>query len=237
MLLSLDVVDLLQLQEMWSWRPIVAAFSRLERREPQPAMGAVRFDLNELMPRLVRLRHSSGWQQKTTDPARVPIRDLSESDFSLLYPELDAAQARQALFDAAYHSFVIARCRGPVALMAAWLRALADARRVKADDYLDARALPQPGSPDWIPADITDEIRGLDSRYRAAEPGTPAAYVIADLFWPLLVKAEEADITAAVQNSGDRRQLMALVEVARVWNRSPSVVGLCYQIEAEDEAA
>lgn len=232
--LSLDVVDLLQLQEIWSWRPIVAAFSRLERREPAPIIGAVRFDLNELMPRLARLRHSPDWQQ-TNDPARVPIRDLSETDFGLLYPEVDAAQARQALFCAAYHSFVIARCRGPVALTAALLRALAGARRLDADDYLDTNALPRQGSPDWIPADITDEIRVLDARYRVTEPGTPAAYVVADSFWPLLVKAEEADISAAVGAADQRRLLAALVEAARTWNRSPSVVGLCYQIEVEDE--
>lgn len=235
----LDVVDLMQLQEVWSWRPIVVAFSRLERRETPTGAGGLRFDLAELTPRLTRLRRSPDWQQKAADPARVPIRDLSEDDFSLLYPGTDAAQARQFLFDSAYHSFVVARYRGPVEATVSLLRSLARARQAETGDYLDQHGLPQSGSPDWIPADITDEIRGLDTRYNAAEPGTPAAYVIADSFWSLPVKANAAalDTEPEPDDYNQHQRLITLIEVARTWNRSPSVVGLCYQIESEDEEA
>lgn len=237
--LHLDVVDLLQLQEIWSWRPIVAAFSRLERREALP--GSLRFDLSELMPRLAQLRRSPDWLHAADDPARLPIRAFSEADLNRLCPDAGADAARRALFYAAYERFVIARYRGRVGLTCRLLRALAGARKLDADDYLDGDDLPHAGSPDWIPADITDEIRGLDARYIGDKPGTPAAYVIADSFWTLLVKAEAADLEAAAERQDEgapvdaHRQLSDLVEVARAWNRSPSVVGLCYQIQSETE--
>lgn len=241
--LVLDIVDLLQLQEIWSWRPIVVAFSRLERREPPPRSGSQRFNLAELVPRLSRLRLSPDWQQirHHEDPARLPIRDLSDTDLSYLYPEATAAGLRQSLFFAAYRCFVIARYQGAVQPTGTLLRALADVRQLAADDYLDVYALPRQGSPDWIPAEITDEIRCLDTRYQPAEPGTPSAYVIADTFWPLLVKADSRDLDAAArQVSGSlppescREQLDRLLEVAQMWNRSPSVVGLCYQVQSEE---
>ncbi|NWG17789.1 MAG: hypothetical protein HXY41_14270 [Chloroflexi bacterium] len=237
--LLLDVVDLMQLQEVWSWRPIVVAFSRLERREALP--GSIRFDLNALIPRLAQLRRSPDWLNAANDPARLPIRDFSETDLSRLCPDTSADTVRQSLFDAAYDRFVVARYRGSAGPTCRLLLALAEARRLDAADYLDDLHLPRPGSPDWIPADITDEIRSLDGRYDAAEPGTPAAYVIADSFWTLLVKAETADLEAAARCQDEtpaadaRRQLAELVEVARAWNRSPSVVGLCYQIVSETE--
>jgi hypothetical protein len=237
--LHLDVVDLLQLQEIWSWRPIVAAFSRLERREALP--GSLRFDLSELMPRLAQLRRSPDWLHAADDPARLPIRAFSEADLNRLCPDAGADAARRALFYAAYERFVIARYRGRVGLTCRLLRALAGARKLDADDYLDGDDLPHAGSPDWIPADITDEIRGLDARYIGDKPGTPAAYVIADSFWTLLVKAEAADLEAAAERQDEgapvdaHRQLSDLVEVACAWNRSPSVVGLCYQIQSETE--
>lgn len=237
--LHLDVVDLLQLQEIWSWRPIVVAFSRLERREALP--GSLRFDLSELMPRLAQLRRSPDWLHADDDPARLPIRAFSETDLNRLCPDAGADAARRALFYAAYERFVIARYRGRVGLTCRLLRALAGAQKLDANDYLDGDDLPHAGSPDWIPADITDEIRGLDARYMSDKPGTPAAYVIADSFWMLLVKAEAADLEAAAERQDERppadarRQLSGLVEVARAWNRSPSVVGLCYQIQSETE--
>jgi hypothetical protein len=235
-----DVADLMQLQEIWSWRPIVAAYSRLERRETRFA-SPLRFDVAELASRLTRLRHSPDWQQdrKTDDPARVPIRDLSEAHLSQLYPETEAASLRQSLFYAAYAGFVIARYQAEVHSTVLLLRALANRQAVGVDSYLDEDGLPRQGSPDWIPADITDEIRSLDARYHSAEPGAPAAYVIADSFWPLLVKAEAAEIEAAAQQCADTvtqqkrccQELTALVKLARIWNHSPSVVCLCYQLE------
>jgi hypothetical protein len=242
-----DVVDLLQLQEIWSWRPIVAAFSRLERRETPPRPDSLRFDVAELTPRLSRLRHSPDWQQdrKADDPARVPIRDLSEAHLSQLYPETEASAVRQSLFYSAYRSFVVARYQGDVQTTGALLRVLADCRGLDANTWLDDGGQPRQGSPDWIPADITDEIRSLDARYQPAEPATPAAYVIADSFWSLLVKAEETEIEAAArqysetetQQEQNFQELTMLVELSRVWNRSPSVVGLCYQVHPEERTS
>lgn len=241
--LILDVVDLLQLQEIWSWRPIVVAFSRLERREPQPQVGTLRFELTELMPRLSRLRQSPDWQtaHHNQDPARLPLRDLSDTELNDLYPEIAPDGLRQSLFLAAYQCFVVARHRGADQPTRALLRALADVRQLEADDHLDVYAFPRQGSPDWIPADITDEIRGLDSRYRGAEAGTPAAYVIADSFWSLLLKAEANELDSAARLASSttpvevcRRQLASLLAVAQLWNRSPSVVGLCYQVQLEE---
>ncbi len=241
--LVLDIVDLLQLQEIWSWRPIVTAFSRLERREPLPRTDSLRFNLAELVPRLSRLRLSPDWQQMrhNEDPARLPLRDLSDTDLSHLYPEAEAAGLRQSLFFAAYRCFVMARYQGAVQPTATLLRALAEVRQLAAEAYLDIYALPRQGSPDWIPAEITDEIRCLDTRYQPDEPGTPSAYVIADTFWPLLVKAEGSDLAAAARRASGslppeacREQLERLLEVAQMWNRSPSVVGLCYQVQSEE---
>lgn len=238
-----DVADLMQLQEIWSWRPIVTAYSRLERREPLFA-SPLRFDVAELTSRLTRLRHSPDWRQdgKGDDPARAPIRDLSEAHLSQLYPEAETGSLRQSLFYAVYARFVVARYQADVQLTGLLLRALADRQAVDADHYLDSDGQPRQGSQDWIPVDITDEIRSLDTRYRPAEPGAPAAYVIADSFWSLLVKAETAEIEAVVQQCGDTgtqpdqrlQELTTLVKLARIWNHSPSVVGLCYQVHLED---
>lgn len=241
----LEVTDLLQLHEIWSLRPIVSAFSRLERRQPSLSPGQIRFDMAELVPRLSRLRHSPEWQQDkpADDPARLAIRDLSEAHLSQLYPEIEVSIVRQTLFEAAYHSFVVARYQGDVQPTREMLRALAHSRQVDADIYLDQDGQPRQGSPDWIPADITDEIRRLDPRYQPAVSGTPAAYVIADPFWSLLVKANTHEIeaaarrcaAAATQQKQRHQALTSLAALAQVWNRSPSVVGLCYQMNPEDQ--
>ena len=55
MLVALDIVDLLQLQEIWSKRPIVTAFTRLEIRPPA-VLSDADFSIGELLPRLARLR-------------------------------------------------------------------------------------------------------------------------------------------------------------------------------------
>jgi hypothetical protein len=120
------------------------------------------------------------------------------------------------------------------------LHTLAQIRGITPDSFLEPNHLPRAGAAEWIPAEITDEIRSLDTRYEAAEPGTPAAYVVSDDFWTTLVKTGETDIEQTVNQfcqeedivsaGGCRQQLTALVEVAQTWNRSPSVVGLCYQV-------
>jgi hypothetical protein len=104
------------------------------------------------------------------------------------------------------------------------------------DNSLDANNLPRPGSQDWIPPDITDDIRCLDDRYDSSQPGAPATYVIAEPFWTLLVKAtpQELDAAAGMESEtwkGKREALSQMVDASQMWSRSPSVVGLCYQRE------
>jgi hypothetical protein len=246
MQLTLDVVDLLQLQEIWSRRPVVTAFTRLEGRQ-MALPCAVDFNVDELLPRLARLKRSPIWRMNrantTTDPARIPIGELSDDYLNELYPEADSGAAmRQSLFNAAYSRFVITYYRGDVGQTRDLFQAVARVRQIAPDACLDAGSLPRPGSPEWIPADITDEIRGLDERYDAAEPGLPATYVVGDQFWPLFVKAtqEELDESARLCCANDnltaydpnRQALEILGQVAYAWNRSPSVVGLCYQVSA-----
>lgn len=244
MQIALDVVDLLQLQEIWSKRPIVMAFTRLEDR-PAAVLSPINFSIEELLPRLARLKQSSAWQVKSkhlnADPARVPLADFSEAYFSEMYPEASSpAEQRQSLFNSVYARFIVAHYRGSVEQTGAALQTLARVRDMEQEERLGEDALPLPGSPEWIPFNITDEIRGLDERYDPIEPGTPAAYVVSDQFWPLLVKVLPAEIeeTVRIQCSPDKMEfaeplhqaLLAMTEIAYTWNRSPSVVGLCYQI-------
>jgi len=244
MALVLDIVDLLQLQELWGRRPIITAFTRLEQRRTSLAC-AVDFSVDGLILRLSRLKNSPVWRSNranlANDPARIPLGSLSEEYLNELYPESPSpAAARQALFLSAYNHFVVIQYRGDVRRVQAALRALAGVRGLAPGSFLDASDLPYPGAPDWIPADITDEIRSLDTRYEMAQPDAPATYVVSDEFWTILVKTDADDIQRAAQHSaqGDsalspgecRQQLAALVEIAQLWNRSPSVVGLCYQV-------
>jgi len=243
MQICFDVVDLLQLGEIWCKRPIVTAFTRLEPR-PSLLPTSLTFQLDELMPRLSRLKYSPGWRMRSpnlnNDPARVALGDLSEDDLTTMYPEANSAAAqRNLLFSEVYNRFVVAFYRGEVGQTCTILQKLAQARSIDIEDCLDGQILPRYGSQEWIPAEITDEIRGLDTRYKAAEPGTPAAYVISDQFWSLLVKTTPEDIDAAVSLSNAdadsetvRQTLNTLSTVAYNWNRSPSVVGICYQIAA-----
>lgn len=172
---------------------------------------------------------------------------LSEIHLQVLYPEADQpAKSRQILFSAVYNSFVFAQYRGDAAQTRGMLRTLAQVRQIDVDRCLNAHSLPLMGGEEWMPADLTDEIRALDGRYEPDRPGTPATYVVADDFWTLLVKASPEDVEqAAARYCAGRaneqaaicsQQLNALVEVARSWNRSPSVVGLCYQtgLRADD---
>lgn len=246
MQIILDVVDLLQLHEIWSRRPVVTAFTRLEGR--QTALPCeVDFNVDQLLPRLARLKHSPTWRMNkanvTNDPARIPLRDLSEDYLSELYPEVDSAAAmRQSLFTSAYNRFVVAHYQADVELTRRNLQTLADVRQVASEYCLGDDMLPPLGSPEWIPADITDEIRGLDERYDSTQPGLPSTYVVADHFWPLLVKASAEELEAAVRLNcapdetecleANRQMLEVLGRVAYAWNRSPSVVGLCYQISS-----
>lgn len=244
MQIALDVVDLLQLHEIWSRRPVITAFTRLEGR--QLALPcAVDFNVDDFLPRLARLKRSPVWRANkanlSNDPGRIPLRDLSEDYLAELYPEADSASMmRQSLFNSAYSRFVVAHYRGAVDQMQGILHALATARQMDAEQCLDADLLPRQGSPEWIPADITDEIRSLDERYDPAEPGLPATYVVADQFWSLLVKPTDSEIESSLRiGCPDGRRdcletnqnaLEALGQVAFAWNRSPSVVGLCYQV-------
>lgn len=246
MQIILDVVDLLQLHEIWSRRPVVTAFTRLEGRETALPCE-VDFNVDQLLPRLARLRHSPTWRMNkanvTNDPARIPLRDLSEDYLSELYPEVDSAAAmRQALFTSAYNRFVVAHFQADVELTRRNLQTLVDVRQVATEYCLSDDMLPPHGSPEWIPADITDEIRGLDERYVSSQPGLPATYVVADQFWTLLVKATAEELETAGRLNCDadesecleanRQVLEILGRVAFAWNRSPSVVGLCYQVSS-----
>jgi hypothetical protein len=238
-----DVVDLLQLQEVWVRLPIAQAYSRLERRQavlPCP----MEFSLKLLMPRLGRLRSSSVWRtnhlEKRTDPAQVPMCALTDAYLDVLYPEqASPGQTRHQLFISVYNHFVVSQYRADLALTCALLGRLADVRAET--DCLDSAALPLAGSNYWIPIDLTDEIRSLDARYDSTLPDTPAAYVIADEFWPLLVKASSDEVNAVAAQycmedvstciEDCTRRLNQLIELAHNWNRTSSVVGLYYQTE------
>jgi hypothetical protein len=240
-----DVVDLLQLHEIWGRRPIVTAFARLERRPPQDANGSD-FSVERLLPRLVRLRQSAAWQNSRKrhddDPAQLPLGDFPQDCLCVLYPEVESPRlARQTLFASAYNRFIVTRYQGAVPQTTLLLRTLAQAQQAELRPFLGVDALPASAGEDWIPADLTDDIRSLDTRYRSDQPGTPAAYVIADDFWMLLTKTDDAAVQAAVDRScaaagqaGCRetctQQLQAMITAARTWYRSPSVVGLCYQV-------
>lgn len=243
MQISLDVVDLWQLREIWSKRPIVTAFTRLQERPPA-LPSVIDFDLDDLMPRLARLKNSAIWRAKEAnrDPARLPMGEISEAYMVELYPEAPSfGEQRQQLFTAAYARYVIAHYRSSTAPLQELLSTLVEVRNPESV-CLDTDRLPLPGAAVWIPADITDEIRGLDTRYDPAEPGAPAAYVVAEDFWLLLAKATDDELDDTVKMycrnsesaSADllRRELSTLYEVAHSWNRSPSVVGLCYLISA-----
>lgn len=241
--ISLDVTDLLQLQEIWSRRPIITAFTRLEPRISTIA-SVYDFRIEDLLPRLQRLKRSVTWlsqmQPSSADPARISLHDLSDDFMLELFPEATSALAqRQLLFMSAYYRFVVAQYRGEVFRTTSALELLLRVRRIGGLEGLNADFLPEEGSPEWIPQVITDEIRSLDDRYKPAEPGTPAAYVVSGKFWEILAKVTAEDIETTVRlgcaeshpdcGDGLRQTLNALVQVAVAWSRSPSVVGLCYQ--------
>jgi hypothetical protein len=244
MVIILDIVDLLQLHELWERRPIITAFTRLEQRQTA-LVCAMDFNVDSLLSRLSRLKGSPEWRSNranlTSDPARIPMGGLTEEYLSVLYPEAGSpALARQALFMSAYNHFVVIQYRGGEQQVRGLLHTLTLVKGITPGHFLEANHLPRAGTAEWIPAEITDEIRSLDTRYEASEPGTPAAYVVSEDFWTMLVKTGEADIEQTVNQfcqgeytpaaSVCRQQLTALVEVAQTWNRSPSVVGLCYQV-------
>ena len=147
---------------------------------------------------------------------------------------------RQKLFSSAYNRYVIAHYSAEVEQTRQLLHHLARVRNFAPEQCLDTDRLPQQGSPEWIPADITDEIRSLDERYDQSQPGLPATYIIADRFWSLFVKAspeelEESSRLACADGDlssleANQRAIEVLAQVAFAWNRSPSVVGLCYQV-------
>lgn len=238
-----DVVDLLQLQEIWVRRPIAQAFSRLERRQTELPCP-FEFRLKWLMPRLGQLRNSAVWQtsrrETHTDPAQMPMCAFNDSYLEVLYPEsASPAQVRRQLFLSVYNHFVISQYQGDAAQTAGLLRALAMIRSVTPGDFMNEDHAPLAGSNFWIPVDLTDEVRALDTRYDSSQPDTPSAYVISESFWPLLVKATPADLQAAAMAYCEGAnpscmddclmRLRQLAELAHDWNRSSSVVGLYYQ--------
>lgn len=244
-----DVVDLLQLQEIWVRHSITQAYARLERRRsilPCP----IEFRLKALMPRLGQLRNSLAWKtnrlEKRSDPAQMPMCALTDAYLEVLFPDAPSpAMLRQQLFVSVYNHFVAAQYRGDLTQTCGLLRALAEVRSIEYHDCLSAGDLPLEGSNFWIPVDLTDEIRALDTRYDSSKPDTPATYVVSEPFWMMLVKASPIDVRAAaalycnesgmacVEESAGR--LQQLVELARDWNRSSSVVGLYYQIADDFE--
>jgi hypothetical protein len=244
MRISLDVVDLLQLQEIWSRRPIITAFTRLETR-PTLRPSTTNFTVEDLIPRLSRLKRSSAWLSRRntptlSDPARIPLGDLSDEYLLELYPEVESPVAkRYSLFLSVYNCYLVAHYERSVIHTAAALQLLARVRRFEGGNILDSAHLPAEGSPEWIPLNITDEIRSLDDRYDSAEPGAPATYVVAEEFWPLLLKAAPEDVDSAAQLAMEsseptfceavRDALNELTTLAHTWYRSPSVVGLAYQ--------
>ena len=197
------------------------------------------------MPRLMRLKTSVLWRANNptpgADPARRSMGSLTDEYLLELYPDsAEAVALRQQLFMGAYSRFVIARFRDNATRMCAFFKALATIR--DAEEHLTHYGLPIAGAEEWIPAEITDEIRSLDSRYSIHEPGTPAAYVVDEPFWVMVVKASAQDIDSAIDrclpqsnsqsDADDLRAICAsLSEVAQTWTRSPSVVGLCYQVD------
>jgi hypothetical protein len=244
-----DVVDLLQLMEIWVRSPIAQAYARLERRE-STLSTPMEFRLMWLMPRLGQLRNSPAWQtnqlEKRSDPAQVPLCAMTDAYLEVLFPdETSVAEVRRRLFLSVYNHFVVAQYQGEQEQTCGLLRALVDVRSAGSGDYLNNANQPLEGSNFWIPVDLTDEIRSLDSRYDGNSVDTPSAYVISETFWPLLVKSTSEEIGAAAAqymtaSLGDTNpvytercasQLRRLVELARDWNRSSSVVGLYYQID------
>lgn len=240
----IDVVDLLQLQETWVRLPIVVAFSRLAQRQSIASEG-IAFSVEWLQTRLIELRGS--FQQDfhrrgvPADPSKIPLSDLSDSYLHILYPDEESpAAARTRLFNAAYHRYVVERYRGEQDFTCELLRMLANLRTIETADCLNDHALPVEGSSFWIPLDLTDEIRALDSRYDETVPDTPATYVIADAFWEMLAKASDDEIAQAItayaqlnataNTAQSRSCLVELVNIAQMWARSPSVVGLYYQV-------
>lgn len=238
-----DVVDLLQLQELWVRRPIVLAFSRLEQnRTALPC--EMNFSIKWLTSRLALLRNSTAWRhnqlEQITDPAKLPMCKLSDEYLRILYADVESPAAlRRSLFQSVYNHFVIMQYQGDTAQTEGLLHALADVRSFTLSTCFNEDHSPLEGSNSWIPIDLVDEIRSMDGRYKIDEVNTPATYVISDDFWPLLVKAQSEDVDRAAaryceenpaQMVGDCvRRLNSMAELARAWNRSPSVVGLYYQ--------
>jgi hypothetical protein len=244
MQISLDVVDLLQLREVWIRLPIIVAYSRLAERTGAMADPTV-FAVDELVVRLARLRHSVVWladpATRGSDPARLPFADLTDEYLAELFPEAESPAAqRWNLFQAIYKRFVVAYCRDSSAMTIDAFRLLARVRQFDFHEVVDSSLLPREGSLEWIPAEIADPIRRLDRRYQADEEESPATYVVSDDFWPLIAKSTAEDIAAATalwhDPADDQRaprmqdMLTRLVDVAVMWQRSPSVVGLCYQL-------
>jgi hypothetical protein len=245
-----DVVDLLQLQEVWVRQPIVQAYARLERRRTAlPCF--VEFDIQDLMPRLERLRRSPAWHtnrlEKHSDPSQMPLCALTDAYLEVLFPDsVSPSQIRRQLFLSVYNHFVVAQYSDDANRTCDLLTTLAEIRAVDPEECLGMDNLPLAGSTFWIPVDLTDEIRALDARYDSGRPDTPAAYVVAEPFWMFMAKVTPADVVAAATRytAGSARppieeiaaDLQRLVDVACDWNRISSVVGLCYQVGGAADA-
>ena len=121
----------------------------------------------------------------------MSIRDLSDDYLGQCTPKSPSGlEVRQSWFRSAYSRFVVAHYHSDAGRDTSHAHDLGACPGYRREECLDADQLPLQGSRESRnPADITDEIRSLDERYDPAKIGLPAAYVIAEQFWMLLVKA------------------------------------------------
>lgn len=241
-----DVVDLLQVYEVWVRLPLVKVIPRMEHRQtlhPTP----FQFESAALVSGLSALRRSASWQRSplakaSTDPGLLAFCQLSEEMLQALFPQLTALEThlslQQALFHCVYQHYLVDRYTGAVQETQQLLQALSVIRAINTEEYFRPDGEPKEGSDYWIPVDLTDEVRALDTRYDSSAANTPAAYVVDEGFWHLLLKADSNEIDATVWHYCQMDQaasedcaerLRQLVSVAHNWYRSPSVVGLYYQ--------
>lgn len=241
-----DVVDLLQVYEVWVRLPITKVVPRMEHRQTAYT-PPFQFESAALTSGLSALRRSASWQRSplarsTTDPGLLPFCQLSEDMLTTVFPDLESPlPLQQALFHCVYQHYLVDRYTGAVQETQQILQSLSAIRAINTDEFFRAEGEPKEGSDYWIPVDLTDEVRALDARYNSALANTPATYVVDESFWHLLLKADSNEIDATVwhycqsnplaQSASEdcARQLRQLVNVAHNWYRSPSVVGLYYQ--------
>lgn len=241
-----DVVDLLQVYEIWVRLPIAKVVPRMEHRQTAYT-PPFQFETAALATGLSALRRSASWQRSplakaTTDPGLLPFCRLTEDMLSTVFPQLQThLPLQQALFHCVYQHYLVDRFTGAIQETQQLLQSLSAIRASSLEEFFRGDGEPKEGSDYWIPVDLTDEVRALDVRYDSSAVNTPAAYVVDESFWHLLLKADSNEIDATVWHYSQQnplpqaaseacaKQLRHLVSVAHNWYRSPSVVGLYYQ--------